>query len=219
MAHDHETVEQMMERLGCKANYISQLHITKRIVQVSYEKIRSCGQLFIYCFIKMDNGFVVNGQPATCMNEDNWRDEIGQKVSFDNTFSEIFKLEAYRTMSANTLDIENIAKRCHEVNRAYCESIGDTSQVPWSEAPDWQKQSAINGVKFRLDNPNVTSAQMHENWMKDKEADGWVYGEVKDIAAKTHPCMLPYDQLPKEQQIKDRLFAVTVDTEKELYAK
>lgn len=218
MAHDFKNVEEMMEKLGCKANYISQLHITERIVEVGYEKVRSCGQLFMFCFIKMDNGFVVSGKPATCMNEANWRDEIGMKISFDNTFSEIFKLEAYRTMSATTMDVTNIAMRCHEVNRQYCESIGDHSQVPWKDAPDWQKQSAINGVKFRLQNPNTTSADMHESWMKEKIADGWVYGEVKDAEAKTHPCMLPYDQLPKEQRVKDKLFATTVDTEKEIYA-
>jgi hypothetical protein len=51
---------------------------------------------------------------------------------------------------------------------------------------------------------------MHENWTKDKVADGWVYGEVKDAAAKTHPCLVPYDQLPANQRFKDSLFLLTV---------
>lgn len=32
------------------------------------------------------------------------------------------------------MTIEQIARVCHEVNRAYCESMGDTSQVPWEDA-------------------------------------------------------------------------------------
>ena len=30
------------------------------------------------------------------------------------------------------------AKTAHEVNRAYCQGLGDYSQLHWEEAPDWQ---------------------------------------------------------------------------------
>ena len=43
-----------------------------------------------------------------------------------------------------------IASICHEANRAYCLSIGDESQPEWATAPDWQRVSAINGVRFHL---------------------------------------------------------------------
>ena len=42
---------------------------------------------------------------------------------------------------------QDIAKVAHEINLAYCESIGDNSQPTWELAPDWQKSSAINGVQ------------------------------------------------------------------------
>ena len=51
---------------------------------------------------------------------------------------------------------EKIAKVCHEANRAYCEALGDYSQTTWEKAPDWQKESAINGVQFHLDNPGAS---------------------------------------------------------------
>ena len=54
-----------------------------------------------------------------------------------------------------------IAKLCHEVNRAYCESLGDMSQPRWEDAPDWQRQSAINGVKFHMTG-EFTPEQSHE---------------------------------------------------------
>lgn len=102
-----------------------------------------------------------------------------------------------------TLDI---AKVCHEVNKAYCESIGDNSQPIWDDAPEWQKSSAILGVNFHLVNPNASPSASHESWLKEKEADGWKYGPVKDPDKKEHPCYVPYDQLPVSQQSKDFLF-------------
>jgi len=105
---------------------------------------------------------------------------------------------------------EQIARICHEVNRAYCQSIGDDSQPKWNDAPDWQRESAINGVLFHLEN-DVTPEQSHENWMREKVAAGWTYGPVKDPEKKQHPCMVPYHDLPLEQRTKDYLFRAVVD--------
>lgn len=108
--------------------------------------------------------------------------------------------------------VEQIAKACHEVNRAYCRMIGDSYQKPWEESPEWQRVSAIQGVAFKLNNPEVSPARMHEEWMKAKAQTGWVYGKVKDEILRTHPCMVPYDELPMEQKIKDYLFTCTVES-------
>lgn len=104
------------------------------------------------------------------------------------------------------MQVEQIAKVCHEANRAYCESIGDNSQPTWENAPDWQKKSAVTGVQYHLDNPNSKPEDSHNSWLKEKEADGWKYGEVKNPETKEHPCYVPYEQLPVEQQKKDYLF-------------
>ena len=111
-----------------------------------------------------------------------------------------------------SLSIEEIAKVCHEANRGYCKALGDDSQLPWEEAPQWAKNSAINGVRFHLDNPNAGPSGSHENWLKEKEKEGWRYGEIKDPEKKEHPCFVPYDQLPKEQQAKDYIFTAIVKT-------
>lgn len=104
--------------------------------------------------------------------------------------------------------IEAIARVCHEANRAYCASLGDMSQLSWDLAPQWQKQSAILGVMFHLENPNSVASDSHANWTKVKVAEGWVYGEKKDPNANppTHHCLVPFEQLPVEQQLKDHLF-------------
>lgn len=103
-----------------------------------------------------------------------------------------------------------IAQVAHEANRAYCQALGDTSQPAWGDAPEWQTQSAINGVNFRLLNPDCSPSTLHEAWLQEKVEAGWVYGDVKDVDAKTHPCCLPYEELPYEQRVKDILFASIV---------
>lgn len=103
-----------------------------------------------------------------------------------------------------------IARVCHEVNRAYCEFLGDRSQAEWSNAPQWQKDSAVAGVSAIRSNPATTPEQSHEGWMAQKVADGWVYGDTKDADHKTHPCMVPYDQLPLAQRAKDHIFGAVV---------
>lgn len=108
------------------------------------------------------------------------------------------------------LTVDQIARVAHEVNRAYCQALGDLSQVPWDEAPGWQHISAINGVQFHLDNPEASPAASHEAWMAQKINDGWVYGEVKNEKKKEHPCMVSFTQLPPEQQAKDHLFRAVV---------
>lgn len=108
--------------------------------------------------------------------------------------------------------IDALAEICHEVNRAYCRSaMNDTSHEEWSKAPDWQKDSCRAGVKALLGS-NLNQEQMHSIWMAEKAAKGWTYGEVKDDQAKTHPCMVPYAELPQEQKVKDFLFRAVVKT-------
>lgn len=106
--------------------------------------------------------------------------------------------------------IEYIAKVCHEANKAYCETIKDYSQMDWDKAPQWQRDSAIAGVKFHIENPNATPEDSHISWLKVKEADGWSYGPLKDAEKKTHPCYRPYNELPIEQRRKDYLFRAIV---------
>lgn len=113
-------------------------------------------------------------------------------------------------MEVNEKLYEEAAKAAHEVNRAYCLSLGDTSQPSWEEAPAWQKTSALQGVKHVATNPKVTPETSHENWCKGKIDTGWVHGNVKDPEAKTHPCLVPYVELPTNQKAKDYLFQTVV---------
>lgn len=130
--------------------------------------------------------------------------------------------EAIAFLDANGIDAErpeeiaatlaSIARIAHEANRAWFEYNDDTSQPTWDRAPEWQKASAIAGVAFHLRNPAAGDSASHDAWMSHKLAEGWIYGETKDPGASppTHPCLVPFDQLPAAQQFKDRIFRTIV---------
>lgn len=101
---------------------------------------------------------------------------------------------------------EDIARACHEANRFYCQAMGDSSQQPWDEAPEWQRTSALKGVEYHLSNPDSTPEDSHKSWLAEKVADGWVCGPIKDADKKEHPCCVPHSELPIDQQLKDVLF-------------
>lgn len=104
---------------------------------------------------------------------------------------------------------EQIAMVCHETNRAYCAALGDTTQLPWELAPEWQRASAVAGVLAHQDKPR-SPRESHELWLEHKKAEGWAYGPVKDPENRLHPCFVPYDALPPEQRVKDMLFSTVV---------
>lgn len=107
---------------------------------------------------------------------------------------------------------EQVARFAHQVNKAYCEMIGDTSQVDWEQAPEWQRKSALAGVEFHHLYPDAGAEASHESWYAEKASTGWVYGPLKDPDNKEHPCMVRFDELPIEQQLKDVLFKSVCNT-------
>lgn len=45
---------------------------------------------------------------------------------------------------------------------------------------------------------------VHEVWAKNRIAEGWTYGPVRDDANKKHSCLVPYEELPESEKEYDR---------------
>lgn len=106
--------------------------------------------------------------------------------------------------------VEYTAKLCHEGNKLLCELHGDNSQKSWEDAEGWQRDAAIEGVKQAIN--GVSHEELHNQWMEKKKKDGWVYGDVKDGVKKTHPDMIPYEELSPFAKSKDFLFNELVNS-------
>lgn len=111
------------------------------------------------------------------------------------------------------LSNETIAEIVHETNRTFCRLTGnDFQHKPWAETPQNIRASVIDGVRRIRIGQIKTPQESHRNWLKFKEAEGgWRYGPVKDVENKVHPCFVPYEDLPPEQQIKDMVFFALVN--------
>lgn len=113
--------------------------------------------------------------------------------------------------------VVEIARVCHEVNRAVRMFLREAdpgssvnkpghSDLPWNQISDETKASACVGVEAILSGQTETPEQSHDRWREFKESNGWTLGPVLDHEKKTHPNLVPYDELPGDEQIKDTVF-------------
>lgn len=107
---------------------------------------------------------------------------------------------------------EQIARVVHEANTALQVEQNDPT-IPvsphWDELDTETWVSAVEGVQGVMD--GNTPEQSHAGWCEFKVAHGWVLGPRKDMARKEHPLLVPYDELPDSQKVKDSLFVAIVN--------
>lgn len=48
------------------------------------------------------------------------------------------------------------------------------------------------------------SKNVHEIWAETRISQGWTFGEKRNDDLKTHPCLVPYEELPEEEKAYDR---------------
>jgi len=101
--------------------------------------------------------------------------------------------------------LDAIARTVHEALRVWAEVHGQHDIPGWDEAPDWMHASTRESVLHAIEHTAPSGRTQHEQWLAQKQQGGWRYGPVKDAGARTHPLMLPYDELPEWERKKDSL--------------
>ena len=48
------------------------------------------------------------------------------------------------------------------------------------------------------------SKNVHEVWAESRISQGWTYGKERNDGLKTHPCLVPYEDLPEIEKDYDR---------------
>ena len=54
----------------------------------------------------------------------------------------------------------------------------------------------------------VMAKNVHEVWSQSRLSEGWTYGARRDDEKKTHPCLVPYEELPEIEKDYDRNTAI-----------
>ena len=107
------------------------------------------------------------------------------------------------------------SKLVHALNNSICALNGE-EQVEWEDAPAYMREGLQMAIKHGFEK-GVDPRQGHEDWMASRIAQGWTLGPVKSIENKVSPCLIPYDDLPYEQRVKDSIRAGVVEFFKTQY--
>ena len=110
---------------------------------------------------------------------------------------------------------EEIAKIIHGVTSQIRRM--DNSQVnDWNNLSEFQRENAANAVKKIYSDPHRTPEELHDLWMEPLIKDGWTCGEYNH-ALKTHPSILPFEELEDSEVLKDFIWYYLTEAFKNFY--
>jgi len=55
-----------------------------------------------------------------------------------------------------------------------------------------------------LELTELLARNTHDIWAQQRLAEGWRYGTERNDEQKTHPCLVPYEDLPESEKEYDR---------------
>ena len=115
-------------------------------------------------------------------------------------------------------NIKNIVEIIYEATRLEAE-WSNRSIVPekWENRDEKFKIQFINIInEYLLQDDLPTPKEAHDSWVRAYKEMGWKFGEKRDIKKKTHPDILPFEKLPKDERDKDAIFLMAVWLAKKL---
>lgn len=97
---------------------------------------------------------------------------------------------------------EHIVRIAHAASRAINPTIPS-----YASLPQQLKDDLIDDVETLLINPDLTPAQVHNQRVQDRIADGWRYDLQYDPIAKTDPYLVDFFALPKERRVQYQIIS------------
>lgn len=78
---------------------------------------------------------------------------------------------------------------------------------PWSHRDQkFRLQMEENVAKMMGPDRFTDPEEAHNSWWDAYQDMGWVYGPERNVDAKTHPDMVPFEDLGWEERIKDAVY-------------
>lgn len=100
---------------------------------------------------------------------------------------------------------DHLPEAVKEDNRQQANRIHRLLTAAGYEISPFQEWSA-SGFAFQPEEVERMARSEHEQWRRAKEADGWRCGPVRDGKARTHPDLVPWEELPEEERAKNVAF-------------
>ncbi len=129
--------------------------------------------------------------------------------------------------------LENLAKAIHEEYLRTVASLGPPhsqgpAAVPWGDLPEEYRQSNRDQARhilskleemgfgfvpshgtneplleFTPEEIEEMARMEHIRWMEEKIRNGWIWGAERDNSRKVHPLLIPWEDLPYDEKVKD----------------
>lgn len=99
---------------------------------------------------------------------------------------------------------------CHQALFAFTTARGNPCPT-WEELIPAEQSAMRHAIRFweelevELYSFDKLCEIAHVAWMRHKQREGWVWGLSVDPMLKTHPGLVPYDQVPPEYQDEDKV--------------
>ena len=90
---------------------------------------------------------------------------------------------------------------------------GEQPSSPWSEKTDEQKLASAETIRHYAEDGGyglMSAEEIHNEWIKKKQAEGWIYGPEFNFEAKTDPSMTVHWDLPYNEAIRDDLYTIFI---------
>lgn len=104
-----------------------------------------------------------------------------------------------------------IAEILHNAISAILRTDGSVI-VPWEALNDVLKDRAADTVRRLMDRMEgaecgIPDKELHDLWHANMIDMGWYYGPTYSLEQKLHPSMIPFDELPDDEKIKDAIWS------------
>jgi hypothetical protein len=100
--------------------------------------------------------------------------------------------------------VDTCARVAYDVYRVAF--VGDDPMPDFDELDPERRAHALHAARAAVS--GTTPEAFHAEWTSELARDGWTAGPELSEVAKTHPNLVPYDELPDEQHLLDGLFFV-----------
>ena len=78
---------------------------------------------------------------------------------------------------------------------------------PWAEREADFREQFLEVIDRQCGPMRSSSpAELHGGWVQAYIDNGWTYGPERSVENRTHPDMVPFDQLEQREQDKDAVF-------------